>query len=163
MVASMAMILMLVWCMGCSFIVEQPSTPLMFRRRRVQMLWKQVKTMLVFTWMGSFGAGTAKRTQLLSSNQSVVALVKELKRASLLSSAHAWKDIRAKLLSTLEPKCLRARNCEQSQAIQTGLICILESCNLHENMVLRAHGARHQTLMYIFVHDYKKHAYSYQA
>ena len=80
MVSRMVLLFLIIYAIGCSWILEQPASSLMKFHDRMIWYRDKVKTYGAQTWMGAFGAETPKSTDLLSSERSVLRLGRSLSR-----------------------------------------------------------------------------------
>eukprot|EP00959_Pyramimonas_sp_CCMP1952_P361282 7566322-Pyramimonas_sp.AAC.1 len=74
MVVNLAGVLALAWCMGHDIFIEQPSSSLMRHFEPFTTLITQVATAKCRTFLGAFGARTAKPIDIFSSSKEVCAL-----------------------------------------------------------------------------------------
>ena len=79
-VSRLVLLLMLCTALQVIWILEQPSSSLMFLHTRLQELCARLQTFRCQTWMGAFGGPSAKSTDLLSNHTMVHTLKRKLCR-----------------------------------------------------------------------------------
>ena len=91
-VSRLVLLLMVCSALDVIWIVEQPQSSLLFLHKRMRQLCELLKTFSSRTWMGAYGAASAKLTMLLCNHPMVYTLQRKLHKKTFIASSRTYRD-----------------------------------------------------------------------